>query len=193
MLGLKMATDPRWVNLAEKSIEEILVDHAYCEQKAASTCISLIVLYPENERLVKELTPIVSEEWAHFRMVLKELEKRGYSLGRMRRDEYVSELAKCTRKGGSREDQLAEKLLMAGLIEARSCERFRLLSENIEDDDLKNFYRDLMISEAGHYRLFLDLARDVWSAEKVKNRFNELLLQESVVLSNLQLRGDRIH
>ncbi len=193
MLGLKLATDPRWVNLAEKSIEEILVDHAYCEQKAASTCISLIVTYPDKDKLVQELTPIVAEEWSHFRMVLKELEKRGFGLGQMRRDEYVIELTKCIKKGGSREDQLVEKLLIAGMIEARSCERFRLLSEGIEEESLKEFYRTLMISEAGHYRLFLDLAREYADKEVVKTRFEELLQQEAEVLSRLTVRGDRIH
>lgn len=193
MLGLKLATDPRWVNLADKSIEDVLVDHAYCEQKAASTCISLIVNYPEKDRLVKELTPIVAEEWAHFKMVLNELEKRGHGLGKMRKDEYVTQLVKCSRKGGSREDQLVEKLLMAGLIEARSCERFRLLSEGISDEGLKEFYRKLMISEAGHYRLFLDLARDFWPAEKVKERFNELVAAEATIFDQIELRGDRMH
>ena len=131
MLGLKMATDPTWVNLAEKSIEDILVDHAYCEQKAASTCISLIVQYPDKTKLVEALTPIVAEEWAHFRMVLKELEKRNLTLGNMRKDEYVNKITSLIRKGGGKEAQLLERLLLAGLIEARSCERFRLLSENI--------------------------------------------------------------
>lgn len=194
MLGLQLATDPRWVNLAEKTIEEILIDHAYCEQKAASTCISLIIQFPTKERLVKELTPIVSEEWGHFRMVLQELEKRGLQLGLARKDEYVLRLMKLKRKGGSKDDQLVEQLLIAGLIEARSCERFRLLSENIADDDLKEFYRKLMISEAGHYRLFLDLAKEyARDPEEVRIRFNELVQQETEILNSLELRGDRIH
>ena len=193
MLGLKLATDPRWVNLADKSIEEILIDHAYCEQKAASTCITIIINYPEEARIVKELTPIVSEEWSHFRMVLHELEKRGFTLGRMRRDEYVIELSKLQQKGGSRNDQLVERLLMAGLIEARSCERFRLLSEGIGDEGLKEFYRTLMISEAGHYRLFLDLAKDYWPTDKVKMRFDKLLEGEAELFTRLDLRGDRMH
>lgn len=188
-----MATDPRWVNLAEKEIEEILIDHAYCEQKAASTCISLIVQFPEKKRLVDELTPIVSEEWSHFRMVLAELKKRDLALGPPRKDAYVIELNKLVKKGGSREDQLVEKLLLAGLIEARSCERFRLLSEGIADDELKQFYRDLMISEAGHYRLFLDLAREYATNTDVKIRFNELLAGEVEILKKLEVRGDRVH
>lgn len=193
MLGLKMATDPTWVNLAEKSIEDILVDHAYCEQKAASTCISLIVQYPDKTKLVEALTPIVAEEWAHFRMVLKELEKRNLTLGNMRKDEYVNKITSLIRKGGGKEAQLLERLLLAGLIEARSCERFRLLSENISDESLREFYRTLMISEAGHYRLFLDLAREYFPAEKVKQRFDELLKEEVEILKTLELRGDRVH
>ncbi len=193
MLGLKLATDPRWVNIAEKNIHEILVDHAYCEQKAASTGISLIIMYPDRKRIVDEVTPLVAEEWAHFRMVLKKLEERGLSLGEPRKDEYVFELSKIIKKGGSKETQIMERLLIAGLIEARSCERFRLLSLHIQDQDLKQFYHDLMVSEAGHYRLFLDLACEYNSKEKVKLRFEEMLEQEAQILSRLALRGDRVH
>ena len=135
MLGLKLPTDPRWVNLAEKSLEEILTDHAYCEQKAASSCISMIQLFPEYERMVEEVSPVVTEEWGHFRMVLKELKKRNLKLGWQRPDQYVNELMKFQIKGGSRDQQLLERLLMAALIEARSCERFRLLSDGLEDTE----------------------------------------------------------
>src|SRR5690606_18171816 len=128
MLGLKLPTDPRWVNLAEKSLEDILTDHAYCEQKAATSCISLIQAYPEKDRLVAELAPIVTEEWGHFRLVLTELKKRGLKLGRQRKDEYVNALLQFEKKGGSRDERLLERLLVCALIEARSCERFRLLS-----------------------------------------------------------------
>ena len=193
MLGLKLATDPRWVNIVEKNIDDILTDHAYCEQKAASTCISLIVQYPHKKRLVSELTPIVSEEWSHFRMVMKKLEDRGLDFGEQRKDDYVIGLKKRSKKGGNPDQQLAEKLLIAGLIEARSCERFRLLSLEIEDDDLKEFYHDLMISEAGHYRLFLDLAGEYSSKEYAKERFNELVQQEAELLASMELRGDRVH
>ncbi len=193
MLGLKLATDPRWVKLAEKSIEEILIDHAYCEQKATSTCISIIINFPEYKDVVKELTPIVSEEWSHFKMVLNELDKRGLSLTRMRKDEYVSQLSKAMIKGGNHNDRLVEKLLLAGLIEARSCERFRLLSLHISDDNLKEFYHKLMISEAGHYRLFLDLATKYSSEKYVKKRFDEMLDLEAKILQSFELRGDRVH
>jgi tRNA 2-(methylsulfanyl)-N6-isopentenyladenosine37 hydroxylase len=159
MLGLKLSTDPRWVNLAEKTLEEILTDHAYCEQKAATSCITLIQSFPDKEVLVSELAPIVTEEWGHFRLVLNELKKRGLQLGRQRKDDYVNALMKFERKGGSRDDRLLERLLVCALIEARSCERFRLLSLHISDDALKDFYHGFMVSEAGHYRLFIDLAK----------------------------------
>lgn len=193
MLGLKMATDPRWVNIVEKDIQEILTDHAFCEQKAASTGISLIVMYPDRQRLVEELTPIVAEEWTHFRMVLQKLKDRGLELGERRKDEYANQLNHLIRKGGSKEHQMMERLLIAGLIEARSCERFRLLSVHIQDQDLKEFYHQLMISEAGHYRLFLELAAEYNPKEVVKARFEELLKAEAEILSTLELRADRVH
>jgi tRNA-(ms[2]io[6]A)-hydroxylase len=193
MLGLKLPTDPRWVNLAEKSLEEILTDHAYCEQKAATSCISLIQLYPEKEDLVNALAPIVTEEWGHFRLVLNELRKRNLELGRQRKDEYVNALMQFERKGGSREDRLIERLLVCALIEARSCERFRLLSLHIAEDVLKEFYHGFMVSEAGHYRLFIDLANQYGDPEKVKVRWAEYLDHEAEIMASLNLRGDRIH
>lgn len=193
MLHLKLATDPRWVNLAEKSIEEILTDHAYCEQKAASSCISLIQTYPYLEKLVEELSPIVTEEWSHFRSVLKELKKRKLKLGKQRKDEYVNNLLKHQYKGGSQEDRLLDKLLICALIEARSCERFRLLSEGLEDDHLRRFYRVFMESEAGHYTLFMELARLYINNDKVKKRWEEWLKIESDIMRSMALRGDRMH
>lgn len=193
MLGLKLPSDPRWVNLAEKDLEEILTDHAYCEQKAATSCISLIQQYPEYKRMVKELAPIVTEEWGHFRLVLAEMEKRKLDLGRQRKDEYVNKLLKFQRKGGSRAEGLLEKLLVFALIEARSCERFRLLSLHINDDDLKEFYHRFMVSEAGHYRLFIDLAKEVGGEERALARWQEYLAHEAEIIDNLEVRGDRIH
>lgn len=193
MLGLKLPTDPRWVNLAEKDLAEVLTDHAYCEQKAATSCISLIQQYPEKEELVKNLAPIVTEEWGHFRLVLLEMEKRSIKLGRQRKDEYVNELLKFEKKGGSREDRLLEKLLICALIEARSCERFRLLSLHLSEDDLKEFYHKFMVSEAGHYRLFIDLARTYFDHEKVKQRWAEYLDYEADIINNMEIRGDRMH
>lgn len=193
MLGLKLSTDPRWVNLAEKSIEEILIDHAYCEQKAASTCISLIQQHPEREYLVDKLMPIVTEEWSHFKLVIDELKKRNLKLGVQRKDEYVFELNKFYTKGNSKEVRFLDSLLMAALIEARSCERFRLLSLHINDDGLKKFYHNLMTAEAMHYRLFLDLAEHYFPKEKVKLRWQEWLDFEAEVMRNLELRGDRVH
>ena len=193
MLGLKLPTDPRWVNLAEKDLVDILTDHAYCEQKAATYCISLIQRFPEKFDLVREIAPIVTEEWGHFRMVLKELDKRNLQLGYQRKDEYVNKLREFVKKGGTRDDQLLEQLLVCALIEARSCERFRLLSLHIAEEDLKKFYHSFMVSEAGHYRLFIDLAKKYCGEEKVKERWQEYLAYEAEILKSMELRGDRMH
>ena len=193
ILGLRLPTDPRWVNLTEKSLEEILTDHAYCEQKAATSCISLIQRYNDKEKLVEELSPIVTEEWGHFRSVLSELKKRKLKLGKQRKDEYVNELLKFEIKGGSEEDRLLDKLLICALIEARSCERFKRLSEGLDDKYLRNFYRKFMESEAGHYTLFIDLAETYVEKKKVRKRWKEWLEYEAQIIKNLAVRGDRIH
>lgn len=192
-LGLELPTDPRWVNIAEMQLEEILIDHAYCEQKAASACISMIVHYPEKEKLVEVMTPVVAEEWAHFRMVLKELNKRGFKLGRARKDEYVNRLQEIIKKKGDREEVFLDRLLLCALIEARSCERFKLLSQHIADEELRKFYHELMISEAGHYRNFIELAETYLPAEKVRSRWKELLAAEAHIMQTLEVRGDRMH
>ena len=193
MLGLKMPTDPRWVRLTEKSIEEILTDHAYCEQKAASSGISLIVSFPEKKELVDQVMLVVDEEWGHFRMVLDELKKRGLELGRQRKDEYVVKLNQKIKKDHSRDGHLLNKLLMLALIEARSCERFKLLSQEINDAALRSFYKKLMVSEAGHYKLYIDLANTYLPKEIVKERWEYFLEVEAEVLKELDLRGDRMH
>ncbi|MEQ8361101.1 MAG: tRNA-(ms[2]io[6]A)-hydroxylase [Cytophagales bacterium] len=193
MLGLKLPTDPRWINLAQISVEEILIDHAYCEQKAASSCISLIVQYADKKDIVEALTPIVAEEWSHFERVIDEMNKRGMNLGQARKDEYVAELNKSIRIGGSREQQLVEKLLLNALIEARSCERFKLLYENHPEEYLRKFYYDFMVSEAGHYRNFIDLAKKYMPLEYVKKRWEEFLEEEKKIISKLSVRGDRMH
>lgn len=193
ILGLKLPTDPRWVNLAEISLEDILTDHAYCEQKAATSCISLIQRYNDKEKIVKELSPIVTEEWGHFRLVIGELYKRGLKLGRQRKDEYVNALFQFETKGGSDEDRLLDKLLIFALIEARSCERFKRLSEGLEDKYLRKFYRMFMESEAGHYRLFINLANTYIKKDKVKKRWKEWLEYEAGIMKNLAVRGDRMH
>jgi len=193
ILGLELPTDPRWVNIAEKKIEDILVDHAYCEQKAASSCISLIVKFPDKERVVEELTPVVAEEWSHFERVLEQLSKRGFKLGQQRKDEYVAALNKIEKKGGSRDEQLVEKLLLNALIEARSCERFRLLWKNIEDEELQKFYYELMVSEAGHYKNFISLAKEYMPEDHVQKRWKEILKSEAEILKGIEVRGDRMH
>lgn len=193
MLGLKLPTDPRWVNLAEKSLEEILTDHAFCEQKATTTCISIIQAYPDKKELVKQLSPIVTEEWGHFRLVVQELEKRGLSLGKQRKDEYVNALMSFMVKDGSRDKRLVERLLVSALIEARSCERFRVLSLNIGEPELREFYHKFMVAEAAHYRLFIDLAKLYYDEEWVKNRWQEYLDFEADLMTKLEVRGDRVH
>ncbi len=193
ILGLQLPTDPRWVDLAGISLEEILTDHAYCEQKAALTCISLIQKYSDKEELVKQLAPIVTEEWGHFRLVLAELHKRQLKLGLQRKDIYVNKLLIFQRKGGRTEDRFLDQLLTMALIEARSCERFKRLSEGLNDAYMRNFYRRFMESEAGHYTLFIELAETYIDKEKVRLRWNEWLQYEAGVMQEAEVRGDRIH
>ena len=185
MLGLKLPTDPRWVNIVEKNIEEILIDHAYCEQKAASTAISLIVTYPEYPELVTAMTALAREEMGHFKMVHDRILERGLVLERDRKDDYVVQLLRFFPKGGSRRDNLVHRLLYAGLIEARSCERFRLLSEKLQDKELAEFYRSLMVSEANHYTMFLNFAREYGEQEKVNQKWQDLLEYEAGIMKNL--------
>ncbi|SHE70572.1 tRNA-(ms[2]io[6]A)-hydroxylase [Cnuella takakiae] len=193
ILGLQLPTDPRWVNLASISLEDILTDHAYCEQKAATTCISLIQRYSRKVKLVEALAPIVTEEWGHFRLVLAELKKRGLQLGQQRKDAYVNKLMAFQTQGGAEEGRLLDQLLIMALIEARSCERFKRLSEGLEDEYLRKFYRRFMESEAGHYTLFIELAETYIDKEKVRSRWKEWLAYEGQVMQDLELRGDRIH
>ncbi|MCC6683467.1 MAG: tRNA-(ms[2]io[6]A)-hydroxylase [Bacteroidia bacterium] len=193
MLGLKLPTDPRWVNIAEKDLQEILTDHAWCEQKAATSGITFIVRYPDKQDVVTEMNALVAEEWGHFRKVLRELEKRNLKLGRQRKDLYVVQLLQLIEKGGSREKQLVEHLLVNALIEARSCERFRLLSLHMNDEYFRAFYHEFMVSEAGHYRMFLDLAKNHMPAEHVQNRWQFFLNEEAKIMERMDLRGDRIH
>lgn len=192
MLGLKLPTDPRWVNIVEKNIEEILIDHAYCEQKAASTAISLIVTHPEYSELVTAMTALAREEMGHFKMVHDKLLERGYTLGRDRKDLYVLELMKFFPKGGSRLTNLIHRLLYAALIEARSCERFRLLSENLQDKELAEFYRSLMVSEANHYTMFLNFARKYGNREEVDQKWQDLLVYEASIMKDLG-KSETVH
>lgn len=193
MLGLKLPTDPRWVNIVEKNIHEILTDHAFCEQKAASTAISLIVRFPELSELVESMTALAQEEMSHFDMVHKLILERGWILGRERKDEYVRDLHKFFPKGGSRTDQLVHALLYAALIEARSCERFRLLSIHIADQKLQKFYKKLMISEAHHYTMFLKFAYLYGkSKDEIKNKWEGLLEYEAQLMKQLG-KKENIH
>ena len=193
ILGLQLPTDPRWVDLAALSLGEILTDHAYCEQKAATSCISLIQRYSQYEELVRALAPIVTEEWGHFRLVLAELHKRGLSLGKQRKDEYVNALLAFQQKGGDPTSRMLDQLLTMALIEARSCERFKRLSEGLSDPYLQKFYRRFMESEAGHYTLFIELAEKYIAPTRVRNRWKEWLEYEKEVIETLEVRGDRMH
>lgn len=192
ILGLKLPTDPRWADLASVSLKEILTDHAFCEQKAATQCITLIQLYPNHIELVNALAPIVTEEWGHFRMVWAEMKKRGYELGKQRKDEYVNLLLQ-NPPGNNGNEKLLHKLLLCALIEARSCERFRLLSENLGEEALREFYYKFMVSEAGHYRLFIELAEQYYPVHTVRDAWAQWLKAEERVLQQLNPRGDRMH
>lgn len=192
MLGLKLPTDPRWVNIVEKNIHEILTDHAYCEQKAASYAISLIVKYPEIPELVEQMIALSREEMSHFDMVHSRIIARGEILGRERKDPYVHDLMKFTLKGGNHYQMLVDRLLIAAMIEARSCERFRVLSENIKDEDLSRFYHDLMASEARHYTMFLKLAKKYGKGVDVDARWEEILEHEAKIMSNYG-KNETIH
>lgn len=192
MLGLKLPTDPRWVNIVEKNIEDILTDHAYCEQKAASTAISLIVSFPEYTDLVQEMIALVKEEISHFKMVHDKILENGWVLGRDRKDDYVIKLLSFFHKGGSRTTQLVHRLLYAALIEARSCERFRLLSEELEDKELAEFYRKLMVSEANHYTMFLGFARQYGDRKEVDKKWQDLLDFEANIMKDLS-KKETIH
>lgn len=193
ILGLQLPTDPRWVDLAAISMDAILTDHAWCEQKAATACISLIQRYTRKVKLVESLAPIVTEEWGHFRLVLQEIKKRGLVLGNQRRDEYVHKLMMFQQKGGDEEGRLLDQLLTMALIEARSCERFKRLSEGLSDEYMRHFYRRFMESEAGHYVLFIELALTYIDEDKVHKRWAEWLAYEAEVMNSQEVKGDRIH
>ncbi|NDF61256.1 MAG: tRNA-(ms[2]io[6]A)-hydroxylase [Crocinitomicaceae bacterium] len=184
MFNLKLSTDPRWVEIASTNIEELLTDHAWCEQKAATNAITLIAYNSEHPELVTELTKICQEELEHFSQVHEIIKQRGFTLGRERKDHYVNELFRFMKKDGSRNDALVDRLLFAAMIEARSCERFKVLSENIQDIELATFYRELMISEAGHYTTFLNFARKYGKKEKVDQRWKEWITFENELIQN---------
>ena len=184
MFKLKLPTDPRWANIAEGNLEEILTDHAWCEQKAATNAIGLITMLPEYPEIVTELLAIAQEELDHFNQVHEIIKKRGYSFGRTRKDDYVNELVNFIQKGGNRDDLLVDKMLFAAMIEARSCERFKVLTENIKDEELKVFYRELMISEANHYTTFIGFARQLGDPERVNQRWEEWLEHEAKIIKS---------
>ena len=184
MLGLKLETDPRWIDVASENIEQILIDHAFCEQKAASNAISIIVQFPHYSDLVKDMTAICIEEMEHFGMVHEKLIERGLKLGFERKDHYVNDILKFLKKNisGTKECQFVNQMLFAAIIEARSCERFKILSEKLTDEDLKIFYRNLMESEARHYTTFLKYARKYAISIDVEKRWQDLLSFEGSLM-----------
>lgn len=192
MFRLKLTTDPRWVNIVEGNISEILIDHAWCEQKAATNAMHMIINYPEKTEMVSALSVIAREEIEHFQQVHEILVERGFVLGPERKDDYVNELFKFIVKGAGKEKYLIERLLFSAMIEARSCERFRVLSENIQDEKLAAFYRELMISEANHYSVFLGFARKYGDPEQVDKRWEEWLVYEAGVIESYG-KSERIH
>ena len=192
MLGLKLPSDPRWVDIAAKNIKDILIDHAWCEQKAATMAITFIVTNPDKTDLIDEMTNLAREEMGHFKLVMQKLKEYGYALGPQRPDEYVNKLNQFFPKGGSKTDGLVNRLLVAALIEARSCERFRLLSEQLKDHNLAEFYRKLMISEAGHYTMFLKFARQYEDIDKVNKKWQALLTYEAEIMATFN-KHESIH
>lgn len=181
MFKLKLLTDPRWANIAEENLEEILTDHAWCEQKATTNAITIITMVPEHPELITALLEIAKEELEHFQMVHEIIKKRGYTFGRERKDDYVGQLFKFIVQG-TRENYIIDRLLFAAMIEARSCERFKVLTENIKDEELKEFYKELMISEANHYTAFIGFARKLGDPETVNKRWEEWLEYESIII-----------
>ena len=189
MLGLKLLTDPRWANIAESNLEEILTDHAWCEQKAAANALYLISNNSEHIEFVQKMAEIAIEEMEHFNMVVEIIKQRGYTLGRERKDDYVSQLMKFARKDVSRNTSFIDRLLFAAMIEARSCERFRVLYQNIQDKELAKFYYDLMVSEATHYTTFLNFARKYSTDVDVDKRWAEWLEFEGELIQSYGKSG----
>lgn len=183
MFKLKLLTDPRWANIAEGNLEEILTDHAWCEQKATTNAITIITMVPEYPEIITELLKIAQEELEHFQMVHEIIKKRGYTFGRERKDDYVGQLFKFIVQG-TRENYIIDRMLFAAMIEARSCERFKVLTENIKDEELKAFYKELMISEAGHYATFIGFARQLGNPDAVNKRWEEWLDYEAEIIKS---------
>jgi len=182
MLGLQFETGTTWAEIAKDDLQQILTDHAFLEQKAASNAVSIIINYSEETELVKEMSNIAIEEMQHFKMVHLLMVKRGMVLGREQKNDYAIRLQKFFNKTKDRTDALIQRLLVAALIEARSCERFKVFSENMEDEELSKFYNNLMISEANHYTTFLKFARKYQDREIVDKKWNALVAFEAEMM-----------
>ena len=184
MLGLQFETSTSWAEIAEDNLEQILTDHAFAEQKASANAISIIINYSEETDLVKDMSDIAIEELEHFRMVHQLMIQRGFVLGREQHNDYAKSLQKFFPKTKDRQTALINRLLVAALIEARSCERFKVFSENMQDEELSKFYKDLMVSEANHYTLFLGYARKYMDRKTVDEKWKNLLAFEAEMMKS---------
>jgi tRNA 2-(methylsulfanyl)-N6-isopentenyladenosine37 hydroxylase len=181
MLHLQSATDTRWLRQVDDHLDEVLIDHAHCEKKAAGTALNLIFHYVENVELCREMTEIVGEELEHFHLVIDLLARRGVRFRRLKPSQYGRKLNDLVRK---QEPQRAvDRLLVAGIIEARSCERFQALSEHVEDEELKTFYRSLFESEARHHATYTRLATHFAPEQEVMRRLDEIAAAEAAIVA----------
>ena len=184
MLRLKLATEKRWAELAEKNLKEAMIDHAFCEQKAASSAISIIINFPDYPELVKKMSEIAIEEMEHFRAVHDKILARGWKLKLGRKNDYVNKISKFFPKTSDRKLNLINKLLLAAMIEARSCERFRVLTLTIKDKELVEFYHELTKSEAGHFALFLNFAKKYADGIDIEAKWQEFLKFEAEIVQD---------
>ncbi len=187
---IRSATDPRWLKAALEDFNALLVDHAHCEKKAAATALSLVSSYPEYERVVQRMSALAIEELRHFRAVLRLMRKRGVALTRDPGDPYVQALLKQMRHGLT--TRLVDRLLVAGVIEARSHERLGLLADALDDPELSAFYANLSRVEAGHADLFVKLALHYGKPDETRARLAEWVKLEAEILAELPIRP-RIH
>ncbi len=181
MLHLKSPTDSSWLAQVDAHLEEVLIDHAHCEKKAAGTALNLIFHYVEDIELCREMTQIVNEELEHFHMVIELLERRGIRFRRLRPSQYGNKLHALVRK--TEPERAVDRLLVAGLIEARSCERFQALAHHVDDPQLAEFYRSLFESEARHHTTYTRLATHFAPEEVVNRRLEELYDAEAAIMA----------
>jgi tRNA-(ms[2]io[6]A)-hydroxylase len=190
MLSLAAPTQPSWTARALAGLDELLVDHAHCEKKAAGMAVSLIFRYAQRFFLLEPLSRLAREELAHFEEVLRLLEVRGIPFRSLRASPYAGRLRRCLR--GTEPGRLVDVLLCSALIEARSCERFKLLAEAVADTELAGFYRGLLVAEARHHQIYVELALQAAPAPAVRARLRELAAREAEILASVPPRA-RMH